>query len=90
MQKLWHKKLWNKNKIILKKLEYTKQIFKDKKEKRWNMEDKGKMIITVEYSPNQGFSWRTVEEAAHFWRGYISQVRGHKVVDIETISEKSL
>jgi len=54
------------------------------------MEDKGKMIITVEYSPNQGFSWRTVEEAAHFWRGYISQVKGHKVVDIETISEKSL
>ena len=35
------------------------------------MEDKGKMIITVEYAPNQGFSWRTVEEAAHFWRGYI-------------------
>ena len=32
MQKLWHKKLWNKNKIILKKLEYTKQIFKDKRE----------------------------------------------------------
>ena len=29
------------------------------------MEDKGKMIITVEYAPNQGFSWRTVEEAAH-------------------------
>ena len=54
------------------------------------MEDKGKMIITVEYSPNQGFSWRTVEETAHFWRGYISQVKGHKVVDFETISEKSL
>ena len=53
------------------------------------MEDKGKMIITVEYSPNQGFSWRTVEEAAHFWRGYISQVRGHKVIDIETSYEKS-
>ena len=31
MQKLWHKKLLNKNKTILKKLEYTKQIFKDKK-----------------------------------------------------------
>jgi len=30
------------------------------------MEDKGKMIITVEYAPNQGFSWRSVEEAAHF------------------------
>ena len=48
------------------------------------MEGKGKMIITVEYAPNQGFSWRTVEEAAHFWKGYISQVRGHKVIDIET------
>ena len=48
------------------------------------MEDKGKMIITVEYSPNQGFSWRTVEEVSHFWRGYIGQVRGHKVIDTET------
>ena len=52
------------------------------------MEDKGKMIITVEYAPNQGFSWRTVEEAAHFWKGYISQVRGHKVIDIETKYEQ--
>jgi len=26
-------KLWNKNKRILKKLEYTKQIFKEKEEK---------------------------------------------------------
>ena len=33
MQKLWRKRLWNKNKRIFKKLEYTKQIFKEKEEK---------------------------------------------------------
>ena len=90
MQKGSQKRLIEKQLLILKKQGSEKLIQKDKKEKRWNMEDKGKMIITVEYSPNQGFSWRTVEEAAHFWRGYISQVRGHKVIDIETSYEKSL
>ena len=90
MQKDSWKRLLEKQCLITKKQGSEKPITKDTKEKRRNMEDKGKMIITVEYSPNQGFSWRTVEEAAHFWRGYISQVRGHKVIDIKTISEKSL
>ena len=84
MQKDSQKRLEEKQRIIIKKQGSEKQIQKDIKEKRRNMQDKGKMIITVEYAPNQGFSWRTVEEAAHFWRGYISQVRGHKVIDIET------
>ena len=90
MQKDSQKRLVEKQRLIIKKQVSEKLILKDRKEKRRNMENKGKMIITVEYAPNQGFSWRTVEEAAHFWRGYISQVRGHKVIDIETISEKSL
>ena len=84
MQKDSQKRLLEKLRLIIKKQGSEKLILKDTKEKRRNMEDKGKMIITVEYAPNQGFSWRTVEEAAHFWRGYISQVRGHKVIDIET------
>ena len=49
------------------------------------MEDKKKEIatitLTIEFTPNQSFSWRSAEEAAHFWKGYISQVTGHKVVD---------
>ena len=84
MQKDSQKRLLEKLRLIIKKQGSEKLILKDTKEKRRNMQDKGKMIITVEYAPNQGFSWRTVEEAAHFWKGYISQVRGHKVIDIET------
>ncbi len=84
MQKGFQKWLVEKQSLILEKQGSEKPITKDTKEKRRIMEDKGKMIITVEYAPNQGFSWRTVEEAAHFWKGYISQVRGHKVIDIET------
>ena len=84
MQKDSQKRLLEKQSLITKKQGSEKPTTKDTKGKRRNMEDKGKMIITVEYAPNQGFSWRTVEEAAHFWRGYISQVRGHKVIDIET------
>jgi hypothetical protein len=52
---------------------------------RREMEDKKKesatITLTIEFTPNQSFSWRSPEEAAHFWKGYISQVTGHKVVD---------
>ena len=48
------------------------------------MED-GKLIITVEYTQNRAFALRDLKQAANFWRGYISQVMGHKVTNVEIL-----
>ena len=51
--------------------------------------DNGKIIITIDYKKSQAFALRDIDQAANFWKGYISQVRGHKVIDIETKYERS-
>jgi hypothetical protein len=48
------------------------------------MED-GKLIITVEYIQHRAFAMRDLKQAANFWRGYISQVMGHKVTNVEIL-----
>lgn len=45
--------------------------------------DSGKIIITIDYKKSQAFALRDIDQAANFWKGYISQVRGHKVLNVE-------
>ncbi len=48
--------------------------------------DNGKIIITIDYKKSQAFALRDIDQAAKFWKGYISQVRGHKVLNVEVQS----
>ena len=71
MQRDYLKKLIEKQLLILKKQGSEKLIQKDKKEKRWNMEDKGKMIITVDPLPNQGFLGEQLKRQLIFGEGIL-------------------
>lgn len=47
--------------------------------------ENGKLVITVKYTQNRAFALRDLKQAANFWKGYISQVGGHKVLDVDIL-----
>tara|TARA_R100001591_G_C4322714_1_gene175964 strand:- start:920 stop:1093 length:174 start_codon:yes stop_codon:yes gene_type:complete len=45
--------------------------------------------IRVEFTQKDSYSFRDVDWAINFWKGYINQISGHKVLEIKEEHENS-
>ena len=63
---------------------YNMQLANEERIKA-NEGEKNKHIlnIKVEFTQKDSYSFRDVDWAINFWKGYIDQIRGHKVIEIK-------